>query len=138
GQYDVFEAGTLRKAREILTEERVRAVLLDLNLPDGSGFDWISELKEEWPQLVILVITGRGDVPTAVKAMRLGADHFATKPIDVNDLTVILEKCLEIGSLRLFSKIRNRRPVREAPFFGKSVVLQQANTEAQIASESDA
>jgi len=137
-QYDVFEAGTLRKAREILTEERIRAVLLDLNLPDGNGFDWISELKEEWPQLAILVITGRGDVPTAVKAMRLGADHFATKPIDVNDLTVILEKCLEIGSLRLFSKIRNRRPAREAPFFGKSVVLQQANTEAQIASESDA
>ncbi|PWT91164.1 MAG: sigma-54-dependent Fis family transcriptional regulator [Acidobacteria bacterium] len=136
--YPTFVANNISKGRTLLAQERIRAILLDLNLPDGSGLNWISEIKEEWPQVAILVITGQGDVPTAVHAMRRGADHFATKPIDIDDLTIILEKCLEIGSLRRATGLQARHKTKESPFFGKSAALAPVIEEARLAAASEA
>ena len=48
--YRAFEAYSLEDAREVLSTSRIHAVLLDQNLPDGNGLDFITEIKEEWPQ----------------------------------------------------------------------------------------
>src|SRR5215471_19008 len=97
--YSALEAADLSEARKAISTRYISAILLDLKLPDGNSLDWIPVCKQENPEISILVITGRGDIPLAVNAMRQGADYFATKPINMNELMVVLEKCVEIGSL---------------------------------------
>jgi CheY-like chemotaxis protein len=82
------DASCLAEAQEAVSTERFDAVLLDLNLPDGNGLEWIDQLRAGQPDIAIVVITGSGDIPTAVEAMRRGADNFLTKPVDMPELGV--------------------------------------------------
>jgi len=95
--FAVEEADSLEAARQAVAARSVDCVLLDLNLPDGNGMDWIHDLRETQPATAILVITGRGDIPLAVEAMRRGADHFLTKPPDMGEVEVFIRKSLELG-----------------------------------------
>jgi two-component system NtrC family response regulator len=133
--YKAYEAYSLEEAREVLSANTIHAVLLDQNLPDGNGIDFIAELKEEWPQISIIVITGYGDIPIAVEAMRRGADYFATKPVYMKDLKVILEKCLEIRSLRKIADLGSRR--RRDELFMGDYIRTHCMREAEIAAKSD-
>jgi len=71
------------------------AVFLDLVLPDGNGIDWIAALKKKTPDVVVVVITGHGDIPKAVKAMHRGADHFLTKPVSFRSLLTVISGILK-------------------------------------------
>ena len=77
--YNIKEAHCLKDAREAVRDHQLNAVILDLILPDGNGIDWIKDLRKECPDIAIIVITGGGDIPVAVEAMRRGADNFLTK-----------------------------------------------------------
>jgi len=90
--YTVEEASCLAEAQEAITSHRFHAVILDLILPDGNGIELIRDLRETYPDTAIVVITGAGDIPTAVEAMRRGADNFLTKPITLAELDVFLQK----------------------------------------------
>src|SRR3989344_7562700 len=61
-------------------------VVLDINLPDGSGFDLLSELRRKENQTPIIIVTARGEVEDKVKGLNLGADDYVPKPIDTNEL----------------------------------------------------
>jgi DNA-binding NtrC family response regulator len=106
--FSVSLATTLRAGRECMEAQRISVLLLDLNLPDGSGLEWIEALREENPKLALIVVTGSADVPTAVEAMRRGADHFVTKPVSLGNLSVFLQKAMEMGSLRQREAVHKR------------------------------
>lgn len=90
--YEVFEAGSLKEAREHLEKGNGDVLLLDVQLPDGYGQSLLKELQQQHNKPPVILITGFGDIEMAVDAMRNGAHDFLTKPI--TDLT-ILEKSLE-------------------------------------------
>lgn len=96
--FTVLEASSLAEARQLIVSNPVEGVLLDLNLPDGNGLDWIAEVREGQPGTAIVVITGKGDIPIAVEAMRRGADHFLSKPVNMGELEIVLQKGLEVGA----------------------------------------
>jgi len=122
--YATAEAGTLAEARQAARTRRFDAVLLDLNLPDGNGLDWIRDLRTEQPEIAIIVITGRGDIPTAVEAMRLGADNFLVKPVEMDGLAIFLGKSLELSALRRADLLAQRMGKRdEEPFVGESPAM---------------
>ena len=135
--YDVHAAATLAEAREAVTARRFDAVLLDLNLPDGSGLDWVGELRQINPAAAIVVITGNGDVPSAVEAMRRGADNFLGKPVDMEALRVFLGKGLELGSMRRGQLTRRRTLKLIEPYFGDAPAMQQVLGLATTASQND-
>lgn len=135
--FAVIEVSSLGEARKATAAQRFDAVLLDLNLPDGNGLDWISELRELQPDIPIVVITGVGDIPSAVEAMRRGADHFLTKPVNMTDLEVFLRKSLELGSLRRRSFAQRRLSRSAEPFFGDDPVMQQTLSFLRLAAEND-
>ena len=135
--YTVQEASCLSEAKEALQSQRFDAVLLDLNLPDGSGLDWIIEVRGSYPDIPIIIITGFGDVPIAVEAMRRGADNFLTKPVNMADLEVFLRKSLEIGTLRRKNLIDKRLAKKDRIFFGESPAMQKILDLATIASGND-
>jgi DNA-binding NtrC family response regulator len=121
--YDTVTAATLGEAKQKLAEERFEAILLDMKLPDGNGLDWIKAIRPDNPDLPIVLITAHGDIPLAVEAMRNGADHFLTKPVNMNELDVFLRKSLELGALRRETRTSQRLKSRSEPCFGESPVM---------------
>jgi DNA-binding NtrC family response regulator len=69
-------------------------VVLDVRLPGKSGLDGLAEVKNALPRTPVLVITGFHDMATTVTAMKLGADDYVTKPIDVDELDRIVTRLL--------------------------------------------
>jgi len=132
--YFLKEASCLKEAKEAIKSLQFNAVLLDMMLPDGNGIDWIKDLRETSPDVAIIVITGGGDIPVAVEAIRRGADNFLTKPVNLADLDIFLRKSLELQRLRR-KDITNQRLKKKTMFyFGGSEGMKKVKELALMAS----
>jgi len=89
----VTAVGTVAEAREAATHLSFDAALIDINLPDGEGFDLLREgvLGEAIPAVVM---TSEGGVERAVEALRLGARDYLAKPFELAELPIVLGRCL--------------------------------------------
>lgn len=79
----------------LVESEAPAAVVLDVNLPDRSGLDVLGEIKERWPLVQVVMLTGQSDVATAVAGMKLGALDYLVKPVDIEPLVRVLERAGE-------------------------------------------
>ena len=82
-------AGTGKEARDLLgadldTDDAV--VLMDIRIPDMSGYDLMAEVKKRWPDLPAFMVTALGGDDNRRQAANAGADEFITKPVDFDDL----------------------------------------------------
>jgi DNA-binding NtrC family response regulator len=93
--YGVREAGDAYEARRQLQQGRYVAVITDLRLPAGSGFDVLEAAREGDAELPVIVMTAFGTVEEAVRAMKQGAADFLTKPVDTDHLLLLLERASE-------------------------------------------
>lgn len=98
--YDVALAAHGREALDILSERPCDVVITDLKMPEMDGIALLGAVREKHPSMPVIVITAFGDVSSAVGAMRAGAEHYLVKPVDFDELSVALERCLERSSLR--------------------------------------
>ena len=135
--YEIIEAANLAEAAVALATRHFDIMILDINLPDGSGIDFIHTARASDPFIPIIVITGEGDVPLAVEAMQQGADNFMTKPVDNAALSMFIRKTLEIGVLKQQQSIRKRLEKKDGLFFGESGVIQEVLALARAAGASD-
>ncbi|MGC1455311.1 MAG: sigma-54 dependent transcriptional regulator [Nitrospirota bacterium] len=135
--FNVQTAVTLAGARENVSLRSYDAVIIDQNLPDGSGIDLIRELRATNADMAIVVITGAADVPLAVKAMQEGADNFLPKPLRLDNLLFILKKSLEVSSLRRSSDGRKRMEKRSYFDFGMSPAMKSVHEHAGLARDND-
>lgn len=78
----VTTARSTEEAISISQQFHPTAAVLDLNLPGASGLVCLHELREQWPELRVLMLTGYGSIATALEAVRLGAWDYLTKPAD--------------------------------------------------------
>jgi len=91
--YEVWRDGTGEQAMDTFQRVRPDVVLLDLHLPDSSGLVVLERLRREGAAVILL--TGQGDIETAVKAMQLGAENFLTKPVDMTHLAAAIARVAE-------------------------------------------
>ncbi len=91
--------GTGSEAFELLASERFDIVITDLFLPDCSGIDILKKVKEDSPQTEVIMITGHASAETAVSAMKEGAYDYITKPLNIDELKIIIGKAVEKGRL---------------------------------------
>jgi len=91
--YEVWRDGTGEQAVDTFHRVRPDVVLLDLHLPDSSGLAVLERLRREGAAVILL--TGQGDIETAVKAMQLGAENFLTKPVDMTHLAAAIARVAE-------------------------------------------
>src|SRR4051794_6762696 len=82
--HDVLRAATGEQAVAMVQAEHPALMLLDLKLPDITGFEVLERTREQRP--VVIMVTGHGDVALAVQAMQAGAEGFLTKPVGVAHL----------------------------------------------------
>ena len=98
--YKVSEAGTVAGATSAFDAELPGTVLLDINLPDGSGLDLLEEIKEKTSETIAIMITGQLLAGDVVVALRSGAHDFVTKPVNLDDLEVTIRNAIETRRLR--------------------------------------
>jgi len=108
--YQVSTAGDGKTAFELITAVEPDLILLDLRLPDTHGLDILRRVKEENPELQVIIMTAFGDVDSAVRAMKLGAHDYVNKPINLEQLFLTISKALE--SRTLWRELKHLRRCR--------------------------
>jgi two-component system, NtrC family, response regulator AtoC len=98
--YEVVTADSAEKGLAIINDEAPDLILLDNRLPEMTGLELLETLNVPVRGLMVIMITAYGLVETAVKAMKLGAYDYISKPFNLEEITFVIRKALEAGSLR--------------------------------------
>src|SRR5438093_4011135 len=105
-------------ALNTIAEEPPDLVVLDYRLPRMDGLTVLQKIKETHPEILVIMMTAYGSVEGAVEAMKLGAFDYVSKPIDLEELRLVIEKALE--SLRRSHELdylRSQVNDKENPFY---------------------
>ncbi|MBM2837944.1 MAG: two component, sigma54 specific, transcriptional regulator, Fis family [Deltaproteobacteria bacterium] len=100
----VTEASSGNKAVGLFAGRPFDAVLLDMIMPDMDGIATLKELKKINPDVPVIIVTGYGDVATAVEAIKLGAYDYVEKPVDENRIVLTIHRATE--KKRMETKVR--------------------------------
>ena len=102
-------AENLGEAKELLEKKDFNVLLLDYKLPDGDGLEFLAYLKKNYPNIPTIMLTAYASVENAVSAMKAGAFHYLAKPINLEELNLIVDKALEENKLiREITLLRER------------------------------
>jgi DNA-binding NtrC family response regulator len=137
--YDVEEADSCQAAQAAFRATRPDVVLLDYSLPDGTALELLPRLKALDPEVPLMVLTGHGSIDLAVQAIKEGAEHFLTKPLELPALLVVLERIIENQRNRQRALVRRSKEARRAvdPFIGTSPAIRQLAADARLFLTSD-
>lgn len=91
--FHVLSASTLAAARERLVKETPRAIILDIGLPDGSGLDFLRELRSE-RHIPVILLTARGGEVDKILGLELGADDYVVKPFSPREVVARIRAVL--------------------------------------------
>jgi two-component system response regulator TctD len=91
------KAGTIEDARQLISVQVYDLVILDINLPDGSGFRLLKEIRARKDKLPVLMLTARLGVDDRVEALDAGADDYLVKPFDFRELEARIRAILRRG-----------------------------------------
>ena len=88
--FESFEANTVQEGRNILNECEIDLLILDVRLPGVNGLDILKEMKIQYPDMEIIVVSAHGDMETVIQAMRLGAIDYLRKPFRHVDIQIAI------------------------------------------------
>jgi two-component system response regulator AtoC len=139
--FESLEAETCEMGRQLLASESPELVLLDVNLPDMKGIDFLEEIRGQWPEIPVIMITAYGSIEDAVVAMRRGAYDFITKPIDDLKLRSAVNHALETASLKkevAYYKEKEQKRFDPASIVAESEAMKKILEITQIVAQSEA
>ena len=122
--YQIEEATNGQEAIEKIKKNKYDLVLCDIKMPKKDGLEVLLEAKELDPSIRIVMISGHGDLETAVQAMKMGAFDYIAKPPDLNRLLTTVRKAL--SDLDIPQKEKPKTPkkqVSDSPMIGESVAI---------------
>lgn len=98
--YEVYPAGSLKESEELLLNCRADLIILDVNLPDGSGFDLCKKLRAKGENIPIVFLTACDDEVNVVMGLDLGGDDYITKPFKIAELLSRIRAVLRRSAVR--------------------------------------
>ena len=111
--YDVDSAGTAEQALKMMESSPYNLLLTDVNMPNVSGFELLKVVKQKYPRMVVVLITGYGTIENAVEAIKMGAIHYVTKPVIDDEIKLIVARSLQQQKLVTENKsLREQLDVR--------------------------
>ena len=138
--YDVLAVEDGREALKAVQKNCPNLVLLDIRLPGMDGMKILEKLKRIYKDLIIIMLTAYSDVKDAVKAMKLGAFDYVTKPFDNVELILIVKNSLQTQYLsreieELRRKLGEKKPIEET--MGDSPRIKQVLKQVEIIARTD-
>lgn len=139
--YDCTMAANGAEARALFKRQVWDLVLLDINLPDSSGLELLKEFRDTDAEIPVIMLTGNASVEYVVDAMKNGAYDYITKPFNLEELMISVEKTLEVTRLR--REVRAARANFESSYgfdkvIGKSQMMNDVLDVAKTVAQSEA
>ncbi|WP_419781708.1 sigma-54-dependent transcriptional regulator [Maridesulfovibrio sp.] len=113
--FDVGEAESGEQALAHLSDDQPDLVFLDIWLPGMDGLEVLERIKKEWDWLPVVMISGHGNIETAVSAIKKGAFDFIEKPLSLEKVVITAEKAVEFSRLQSENKALRTRIATEQP-----------------------
>jgi two-component system NtrC family response regulator len=98
--YKIFSASSGQEGIEIVKNNPVDIILSDFKMPDLNGIEVLEQIKKINPEISFVIVTAYGTVENAVKAMRLGAFDYISKPVDLDELDLMIDRIIEHKNLK--------------------------------------
>ena len=137
--WQVFRAGDATSCAETYERERPDVVVLDLDLPGMTGMRLLEVLLTRDPDATVIMLTGHGDIATAVEAMRLGAENFLTKPVELAHMASAATRAYEKVELRRRNRFWTERQVETTDLatLGRSPAMRELARQLELLAASD-
>lgn len=119
----VHGAGTAAEGLTAAARHQPDLILLDLKLPDMSGLDVLETLKARQTEAQVIMISAHGDTRSAVKAVKLGAADYITKPFDLDDLSMTIHATLERRQMVVELEFHRGTAIQESGMLGNSLAM---------------
>jgi len=123
--YRALTAGSGASCLETTAREGPDLVLLDLVMPEMDGLDVLRRLKEQQPDLPVVMMSGNATIETAVRATKLGAYDFVEKPLSTDKIVITLANALRLAGLRRENAELKRRSGDDFEMIGRSPAMQR-------------
>jgi len=139
--YETARAETGEEGLKLVEGSRFDVILTDLQLPDLGGIEVVKRLKEISPESEIIMISGHGSVAKAVEATKAGAFYFVEKPVEFEELMILIGKAVERGQqVEEIKQLRGRLTNRASYYniIGSSKAMQDIYEMIDSVAESDA
>jgi two-component system response regulator PilR (NtrC family) len=120
---DTRTAGDVANARRLLKSEHFDLCLTDMRLPDGDGLDLVEWIQASRPDIPVAVITAHGNVESAVRALKLGAFDFVSKPLDLGVLRKLVGSAIRLGTRS--EEVATTMVLQGPRLIGRSPLMQQ-------------
>ncbi len=137
-QYVVFEAADGEEGLEKIKNDDFDLVICDIKMPKKDGEEVLQEAKKIKPEIPFLMISGHGDLETAVNSIRLGAFDYISKPPDLNRLLTTVRNALDNKLLVVENKRLKKKVSKNYQMIGESEPIQQIKDMVDKVAETDA
>jgi len=118
--FEIYEASDGKKGLESISKENFDLVLCDIKMPKIDGIELLQRTRKKNSSLPFIMLTGHGNVETAVESMKLGAYDFISKPPDLNRLITSVRNALERKELVTENKILRKKVAKRYQIIGES------------------
>lgn len=99
--YEIIEAANGKEVLEIVSTSTPKLIFMDITMPDIDGLEALEKIKQSHPHLPVIIITGNGNMQTAIKAMRIGAYDYLIKPLDIDKIRFIAQRGIEMTNMKM-------------------------------------
>ena len=123
--YDVVTAESGEEALRQIEKERPDIVLTDMRMPGMDGVTLLEKIQAKVPEILVILLTAYGTVENAVKAIKMGAFHYLTKPVNLEELELLIKKALTQQSLREENRELRKELFRERFEEGKILAVSE-------------
>ncbi len=124
-KHEVVLTSNGMEGMELLTKQSFDVLLLDIKMPEMDGLEVLEKIVPEYPDMQVVMISGHGNVDTAVKAVKMGAYDFIEKPLDLNRLLLTIRNATDKSELITESKSLRRKINKNYEMIGNSAAITQ-------------
>lgn len=114
--YEVTCAEDGQKALDIIKKKSFDLVISDLQMPNMTGIELLKHVKDQYPDILFMMITAFGTTETAVEAMKLGAYDYITKPFKIDEVRIIIANALRSKNLEVENRTLKKELTKEYSF----------------------
>ncbi|HOV39086.1 MAG TPA: sigma-54 dependent transcriptional regulator, partial [Spirochaetales bacterium] len=124
-KYQVFTAGDGYSGLALMEKETIDLVILDVWMPNMGGVDVLKKIKETYPLVEVIMISGHANIDLAVKAVKLGAFDFLEKPLSLDRVLTLTRNALEMEKLRQENIHLKHKTLSNDEIIGTSPAIQK-------------